>query len=174
VASFHIEDPYKTLAIKTLKHYFKTQKTLEVPKELPKEMFEEKAGVFVSIKKNGHLRGCIGTIQATRKNIAAEIIQNTLSASFKDPRFPPIRKSELDNLSFSVDVLKKPEQVKNLSELDVNRYGVIVSHHHRRGLLLPNLQGIKTVDEQIQIALRKAGISSGEPYQIERFEVIRH
>jgi len=174
VASFQVLDAYKSLAIKTLKYYLDNKEIMTVPEDLPDEMLKEKAGVFVSIKKNGQLRGCIGTIQSTQKNIAKEIIQNTLSASFKDPRFPPIQADEFDDLSFSVDVLKTPEPVGHIDQLDVKRYGIIVRHGYRSGLLLPNLEGIDTVEEQIDIALRKAGIASHEDYEIERFEVVRH
>jgi AmmeMemoRadiSam system protein A/AmmeMemoRadiSam system protein B len=174
VASFQVIDPYKSLAVKTLKHYLDNHDMMTVPDDLPEEMLIEKAGVFVSIKKNGHLRGCIGTIQPSQKKIAKEIIQNTLSASFKDPRFPPIQANEFNDLSFSVDVLKAAEPVDHIGQLDVKRYGIIVRHGYRSGLLLPNLEGIDTVEEQIDIALRKAGIASHEDYEIQRFEVVRH
>lgn len=168
------EDPYVKLARTTLENRVRYGKKTEIPKDLPKEMTEKRAGVFVSLKKNGELRGCIGTIGPTTKNIAHEIMQNAISAGLKDPRFFPLEEDELDDLIYSVDVLGEPETIKSLDELDPKRYGVIVRKGMGTGLLLPNLEGVDTVEEQISIALRKAGIRQNEDYQIERFEVIRH
>jgi AmmeMemoRadiSam system protein A len=137
-------------------------------------MMEERAGVFVSLKKHGQLRGCIGTIAPTCPSIADEIIQNAISAGTKDPRFSPVRESELDDIVYSVDVLGEPEPVDDVSQLDVIRYGVIVSSGYKRGLLLPNLEGVDTVEQQVEIARQKAGIGRNEDYSLERFEVIRH
>ncbi|MDR2531678.1 MAG: AmmeMemoRadiSam system protein A [Oscillospiraceae bacterium] len=142
--------------------------------DLPKEMLSEKAGVFVSLKIDGNLRGCIGTIAPTQINIAQEILKNSISAAAEDPRFPPVGKHELDNITYSVDVLGAPEPIESPGELDVIRYGVIVTSGYKRGLLLPNLDGVDTVEQQVSIALQKAGISINEPYSLERFEVIRH
>ena len=138
------------------------------------EMLNERAGTFVSLKKDGVLRGCIGTIQPTRENIAEEIIHNAISAGTKDPRFYPVEKDELGELVYSVDVLMKAEPIEYVDELDVIRYGVIVRSGYKSGLLLPNLEGINTPEEQISIALKKAGIKPNEKYSMERFEVIRH
>lgn len=168
------EDPYVSLARKTLETYVKTGKIIEVPEGLPEEMLTQRAGVFVSIKKHGQLRGCIGTIFPTRKNIAEEIIQNAISAGCEDPRFFPVEPEELPELTYSVDVLMPPQKVSSKEELDPKKYGVIVRKGRRTGLLLPDLEGIDTVEEQLEIALRKAGISPHEEYEIERFEVIRH
>ncbi len=133
-----------------------------------------RAGVFVSIKKNGELRGCIGTIAPTCNSIYEEIVQNAISASSADPRFEPVRGDELSLLSFSVDVLGEPEDISSAESLDVSRYGVIVSKGYRRGLLLPDLEGVDTPQQQIAIALRKAGISQYEKYAMQRFEVKRY
>lgn len=168
------EDPYVALARQTLETYIRTGKRIPVPDGLPREMLEERAGVFVSLKKHGQLRGCIGTIAPTCSCIAEEIIQNAISAGTEDPRFIPVREYELDDLVYSVDVLGKPEPVKDTSELDVIRYGVIVTSGYKRGLLLPNLEGVDTVEQQVEIAMQKAGIRKGEPYTLERFEVVRH
>ena len=130
--------------------------------------------MFVSLKKHGQLRGCIGTISATTESIAAEIIQNAISAGTNDPRFDPVRPDELDDLVYSVDVLSEAEDIKSPDELDEKRYGVIVTSGHRRGLLLPNLPGIDTVREQIAIARRKANIRENEKSTLQRFEVVRH
>ncbi len=167
-------DPYVGLAIKTLEAYVKTGKRIDVPEGLPSEMIANRAGVFVSLKKYGELRGCIGTIEPTTKSIASEIIQNAISAGVRDPRFLPVEEDELYDLVYSVDVLGKPEPVNSKEELDVKKYGVIVRCGYRSGLLLPNLEGVDTVDYQVSIALQKAGIRSSEPYKMERFEVIRH
>ena len=137
-------------------------------------LFDEHAGAFVSIKKRGALRGCIGTIAPVRENLAEEIIDNAISACSRDPRFDPVAREELGDLTVSVDVLFEAEPIDSLKELDVKRYGVIVSKGYRRGLLLPNLEGVDSVEEQLQIALSKAGIRPSERYDIERFEVVRH
>ncbi|MCF7924663.1 MAG: AmmeMemoRadiSam system protein A, partial [Candidatus Izimaplasma sp.] len=134
----------------------------------------KKAGVFVSLKKYGNLRGCIGTTGPTTNSIADEIIQNAISAGLRDPRFPSVEEDELDKLSVSVDVLMPPESIDSIEQLDTKKYGVIVRHRGRSGLLLPNLEGIDTPQEQVNIALRKAGIYQDADYDLERFEVIRH
>lgn len=168
------EDAYVQLARNAVEAYVRGRKVLEVPKNLPKEMYTEQAGAFVSIKENGALRGCIGTIQATQTCIAEEIIGNAISASSRDYRFSPIEEGELDKLTISVDILGPREPIDSADELDVLRYGVIVTKGNKRGLLLPNLEGVDTVEEQIAIAKRKAGIGISEKVALERFEVVRH
>ena len=169
------EDAYVRLARATINSWILERRRPVLPEDLPDEMLKDRAGVFVSLHKDGRLRGCIGTIQATRNSIAEEIVENGISAATKDPRFSPVRPDELDALEISVDILGKAEKISSKEELDVKRYGVIVSKGFRRGLLLPNLDGIDTVDEQISIALQKAGLSAREKnYEIERFEVVRH
>ena len=168
------EDPYVRLARVTLENYIRTGRIIDVPEDLPVEMTRDKAGVFVSIKKHGQLRGCIGTILPTMNSIASEIIQNAISAGTKDPRFEAIEEEELDNLIYSVDILMAPEDISSKEELDVSKYGVILKSGYRSGLLLPNLEGVDTVDEQIEITLGKAGIRKDEKYNMQRFEVIRH
>lgn len=145
-----------------------------MPKELPEELREHRAGAFVSIKKSGQLRGCIGTIQAVQFCLAEEIIENAISASVRDPRFSPVEPEELEYLVISVDVLGEPEEISSPEELDPERYGVIVTKGRKRGLLLPNLEGIDTVEEQIAIAKQKAGIGEREEVELQRFEVVRH
>ena len=166
------EHPIIQLARKTVESYIRQGK-IPQPKELTPEM-KERAGVFVSIKKLGELRGCIGTFEPTRANVAEETISNAISSATQDPRFPPVNAAELPHLSYSVDVLTKPEPVENQSQLDPKRYGVIVESRGRRGLLLPDLEGVNTVDEQIDICRRKAGISPHEPIKLYRFEVRRY
>ena len=146
-----------------------------VPEDLPDEMYKTQAGVFVSLKEEGRLRGCIGTIAPVQKNVAEEIVANAISASTKDPRFHPVQPDELDKLVYSVDVLGTPEAITSPDELDVRRYGVIVTKGRKRGLLLPNLDGVDTVEDQIIIAKQKAGIFTyDDDVQLERFEVVRH
>ncbi len=175
------EDPYVRLARFSLESYItmgkrvtKADLTGEKWEDMPAEMFKQQAGAFVSIHKNGALRGCIGTILPTCKNVADEIMQNAISAGTNDPRFPMIREDELKSLEMSVDVLDTPEPIDSPDQLDVKRYGVIVTHGRKRGLLLPNLDGVDSIEEQIDIARQKAGISEDEDYSLERFEVIRH
>ncbi len=169
------EDAYVRLARQTIEAYVGERKQISIPKDLPEEMYESRAGVFVSLKEEGRLRGCIGTIAPVQKNIAEEIIANAISASTKDPRFHPVQPDELDKLVYSVDVLGTPEAITSPDELDVKRYGVIVTKGRKRGLLLPNLDGVDTVEDQITIAKQKAGISTyDDDVQLERFEVVRH
>ena len=170
------EDAYVRLARASLEHYVRTGRYLPVPSDLPPDLTGRRAGAFVSLKKDGRLRGCIGTIAPTRPTLAEEVIENAVAAGRHDPRFSPVTASELPELVYDVDVLGEPEPVADRSELDPVRYGVIVSTPDgRRGLLLPNLDGVDTVDEQLSIAARKGGISLGEKdVRLERFEVVRH
>ena len=167
-------DEYVKLAKDTIDNYIKYRKIISVPDSLPAEMTKDRAGAFVSIHKSSELRGCIGTILPTRDSIAEEIIQNAISASTRDPRFPKITADELADLEISVDILTAPEDIDSPKELDVKRYGVIVSNGFRRGLLLPDLEGIDSVEYQIAIARMKAGIGENEKIKLQRFEVIRH
>ena len=169
------DDPYIRLAAAAVELWVTSHRKLRVPEDLPEELVKKRAGVFVSLHEHGELRGCIGTISAVQKNIAEEIIQNAISSCSRDPRFEPVEPDELPFLELSVDVLKEAEAIADASMLDVKRYGVIVSTDDgRRGLLLPNLDGVDTIEEQISIALRKGGISERESYTMERFEVVRH
>ena len=168
------EDPFVRLARETVERYVTEREIPDVPDWATEEMKQRRAGVFVSIHEDGRLRGCIGTFLPTRENIAREIISNAVSASTRDPRFDPIRPDELKWLEINVDVLSAPEPVESKAELDVKKYGVIVSSGSRRGLLLPDLEGVDTVDEQVEIAMRKGGISPKDRISLQRFEVVRH
>ncbi len=169
------EDPWVRLARLSLETYVKTGKKLStLPNDLPAELTERRAGAFVSLHIGERLRGCIGTTAPTTGSVAWEIVQNAVSACSRDPRFSPVRISELDELSYSVDVLGESEPIVSPSQLDVKRYGVIVSCGARRGLLLPDLDGVDTVERQIDIARQKGGIGALEKYTLERFEVVRH
>jgi AmmeMemoRadiSam system protein A/AmmeMemoRadiSam system protein B len=168
------EDVYVRLARLSLETYVKTGKRAAMPGDLPEDLTCRRAGVFVSLKKDWRLRGCIGTITPTADSIAAEILHNAISAGTGDPRFDPVEEDELGELVYSVDVLGDAESIQSMDELDPKRYGVIVNKGHRRGLLLPNLEGVDTVRQQVDIALQKAGIRRDESYTMERFEVVRH
>lgn len=168
------EDEYVKLARLSLETTVREHHRLKRPEGLPQEMTDNRAGVFVSLKKEGSLRGCIGTIAPTKESIADEIIHNAVSAGREDPRFDPVTEDELPFLVYSVDVLKAPEPINSIDELNVKNYGVIVTHGVKRGLLLPNLEGIDTPEQQVAIALQKAGIRDGQEYSMERFEVVRH
>lgn len=183
---------YVDLAQKAVENYVAKAKILGLPQDLPKEIRERKAGTFVTIEKKGALRGCIGTYLPTRENIAREIIQNALAAASQDYRFGPIQKEELPYLSYIVYILSKPELVRDIGELDPKKYGIIVKaspiispdrtdvvfNGHRpfkSGLLLPDLKGIDTVEEQISLACQKAGINpTSEKIVIYKFAVEKH
>ena len=184
------EDPYVALARRSLETYLAEGHRLKLSAAstgdaakagdtansgIPEEMLQTRAGAFVSIHEHGQLRGCIGTILPVTGCVAEEIIRNAVSAATEDPRFMPIEADELPWLEISVDVLGEPEHIDSPDQLDVKRYGVIVTKGRRRGLLLPNLDGVDTVEEQISIALQKAGLGTDEEdYELERFEVVRH
>jgi AmmeMemoRadiSam system protein A len=161
------------LAKKSVEAYVKEAKIIELPDNLTPEM-SEKAGVFVCIKKGEQLRGCIGTFIPAKECVASEIITNAISAATKDPRFESVRENELADLYYTVDVLSYPEKVNSISDLDPKKYGVIVVSGIRKGLLLPDLEGVNTVEEQLRIAKMKAGILPDEDVEIYRFEVKRY
>ncbi len=167
-------DAYVRLARQSVESYALRRRVLPVPEGLPPELTARRAGVFVSIHKQGRLRGCIGTISPIEKTLAEEIIHNAVSAAFRDPRFDPIRPEELAHLEISVDELGTPEDVGSEKDLDVKKYGVIVTRGSRRGLLLPDLEGVDTVRQQIAVARQKAGIGPKEKVTLQRFEVVRH
>lgn len=166
--------PLVELAHRAVEEYVRNGVSIEAPEELEESM-AERAGVFVSLKKGGRLRGCIGTIEPATENIALEVIKNAVYSATEDRRFQPVREEELEELEYSVDVLTEPEVVEDIGELDPKKYGVIVSFGAKRGLLLPDLEGVDTVQEQLKIARLKAGIGAQEEdVVIQRFEVIRH
>lgn len=203
-------DNYLSLAKKTVEEYIRTGKVIPLPDNLPKEMLNHRAGVFVSIHKRSRggfapstaplgkaqsrhrpeprllphslvdgleteeLRGCIGTYLPAQPDIAQEIIHNAIEAATQDPRFPPITPDELSSLTYSVDILSKP-QLTTKNGLDPKRYGVIVqARDGRRGLLLPDLEGVEAVEQQISICRQKAGITENESVTLYRFTVERH
>jgi AmmeMemoRadiSam system protein A len=168
------EDIYVQLARRTVEYFVQTGLTPPDVPPLPQEMLLERAGAFVSLKKRGQLRGCIGTIMPVQASLALEIMRNAVSACSQDPRFLPVRADELSELVYSVDVLKPAEPINYIEELDAKKYGVIVQNGGRRGLLLPDIEGVETPQEQIAIAKQKGGILPHEEVQLFRFEVVRH
>lgn len=160
------------LAKDTVENYIKRGKIIS-PENLTEDMKGE-AGVFVSIKKRGNLRGCIGTFEPTRHNVAEEIIHNAISSATQDPRFPRINEAELDELEYSVDILTPPKPVADITKLDVKKHGIIVQSGWQRGLLLPDLEGVDTLEQQVHICRMKAGISPDEPVELFSFEVRRY
>lgn len=166
--------PLVQLAKDAVELYIREKRTLTVRfRELPGEL-NKRAGVFVCLKVRGELRGCIGTFQPAEPTIAGETVRNAISAATCDPRFPCVTATELDSLEYTVDVLTPPERITDVRELDTRRYGVIVQSGSRRGLLLPDLEGVDTVEHQVGIAMQKAGIPRGSPVDLFRFEVRRY
>lgn len=164
--------PLVRLAKKAVEAYVRKGEVFKA-KRLSAEM-KEKAGVFVSIYKLGELRGCIGTFEPQHANVAEEIVANSISSATRDPRFLPVTEDELKDLEYSIDVLTKPERIKKQEQLDPKKYGVIVEAGWRKGLLLPDLEGVDTVEEQVNICRMKAGIDPNEPVKLYRFKVKRY
>ncbi len=174
-------NPYVKLAKRAVENYIEKGEIIEIPDDLPKEMMEKKFGTFITIEKNGQLRGCIGTYLPTKENIAQEIIHNAIAAATEDYRFNPIQKEELSSLSYTVYVLEKPELVKDVKGLNPKKYGIIVRtapiNHSmpKSALLLPDLQGIDTVEKQISIACQKGEIDlTHQKITIYRFTIQKH
>jgi AmmeMemoRadiSam system protein A len=161
------------LARQSVSYYLQHHTVMTIPADLPEELTETSAGAFVSLKKHGALRGCIGTFLPMQLNIASEIIHNAVSAATRDPRFRPVTLDELPELDISVDILGSPE-LATRDQLDPRKYGVIVMSHARTGLLLPDLEGVDTVEQQIEIAKEKAGIPAHVRPDLYRFTVTRY
>ena len=167
--------PIVALVKEAIEKYIKEGKVIKKPEDLPlPEGTPERAGVFVCLKVNGELRGCIGTIEPATDSIPAEAIRNAIASATEDPRFHPVGEHELDSLDYSVDILYPPEKIKDEPELDPKEYGVIVVQGMRRGILLPDLPGVDTAAEQVKIARLKAGISPlDRDVELYRFRVKR-
>ncbi len=164
--------PLVSLARQAVETFVREGRVIEPP-ELTKEM-RQQAGAFVSIKKEGQLRGCMGTLEPTQENLAREVVHNAIDSATRDPRFLAVAPDELPYLRFSVDVLSPPEPVDSLDALDIKRYGVIVRCGPRRGLLLPDIEGVNSVEEQVSIAKSKAGIPPDQEADLFRFTVHRY
>ncbi|PIP24394.1 MAG: AMMECR1 domain-containing protein [Candidatus Nealsonbacteria bacterium CG02_land_8_20_14_3_00_37_10] len=185
-------NPYVLLAKLAVENYVKEGKIITPTEDLPKEFFERRAGTFVTIKNKDKLRGCIGTYLPTKINIAQEIIHNAVAAATEDYRFGPIKKEEIPYLSYTVYILSYLEQIKDLKELNPKKFGIIIKtapisspngtdvvfNGHmpiKSGLLLPDLEGVDTVEKQISIACQKGGIDpTREKIIIYRFTTEKH
>lgn len=165
--------PLIDLACESVEYFLTHRKRLPCPENLP-EKFKVKRGAFVSIKKDKNLRGCIGTLVPVEENLALEVIRNAVHAATEDPRFPPVTHSELPDLIFSVDVLSPLEKIIDVSKLDCKKYGVLLQGEDRQGVLLPDLEGVNSVEEQIRICKRKAGLKDNDPMEMFRFTVERY
>ena len=162
--------PLVFLAKQTVENYIKERKIISLLEDLPKEFLERKAGTFVTIEKNSELRGCIGTYLPTRENIAEEVIYNAIAAATEDYRFGPIEDKELSSLSYTVYILNEPELIKDIKELDPKKYGIIVKTETKTGLLLPDLEGVDTIEQQLSITCQKGGIDPNqEKFLIYKF-----
>lgn len=168
------KDELVNLARKTIENYITKNITITVPEDASDEITKNKAGVFVSLHKFCELRGCIGTFLPTKSSIAEEIIRNAIAAATEDYRFDRVTEEELKYLEINVDVLNEPVKINSIDELDAKKYGVIVYSGFKRGLLLPDIEGVDTVEQQINIARRKGNIEPDEEITIEKFEVVRH
>ncbi len=161
------------LAWSALRNHLQAGERTERPECWPEELSGQ-AGVFVSLKKQGRLRGCMGTFEPTQRDVAHEIIRNAVMAATQDPRFPKVEEAELAEIEISVDVLTPPEEIEDAGQLDPARYGLILKSGWRKGLLLPQLEGVDTVEEQMAIVRQKAGIVPGEAVTMYRFTVTRY
>ena len=168
--------PFVQLAIDAVAAYVQDCRVLTPPESLLEQFpdLRRRAGVFVSLKRRGELRGCVGTLEPAQVNIALEIVENAIGAALRDPRFRPLAEEELVELATSVDILRPPVRVTGLEELDVQRFGVIVQFGSKRGLLLPDIEGIRSVEEQVRVARKKGGIGDVDPVELYRFEVERY
>lgn len=177
------EDPYVALARVALEERVKEGRKIKLEDlkmagnlkfDLPEDISSKSSGVFVTLHMYNELRGCIGTTEGREPSLGEEIISNAISAGLRDPRFEPLTEEELPFLEYSVDILYPAEPIQSLEELDPKIYGVIVEKGHRRGLLLPDIEGVDTASDQVDIALRKAGLSKRENFNMLRFKVERH
>ncbi|MFW6318792.1 MAG: AmmeMemoRadiSam system protein A, partial [Bacillota bacterium] len=161
-----------SLAKEAIKLQFsKTKSTVNTDDDF---LLNTRAGCFVTLYSFGELRGCIGTMDAVCKNVKEEIVHNAKSAAFKDPRFSPVKESELPYITVSVDILGPLERIKDTTKLNPSQYGIMVEYNHKHGVLLPHIAGIDTVEGQLSAVLKKAGINPSDPYEIYRFEVMRY
>lgn len=167
--------PLVQLARATIEAYVREGRVLR-PDAAPAPIEGKPAGVFVTLhtRRTGELRGCIGTIEPTEPSLAQETINNAIAAATRDPRFPPVRPAELDDLEIEVSVLYPPEPIKSIAELDPKTYGVIVRRGWRRGLLLPDIPGIDDAETQVRYARMKAGIGENERVDLYRFRVEKY
>ena len=167
-----LQHPYVSLAQESIHHYLNCREKLSCPDPLSKDL-NSRSGAFVSIKKLQQLRGCIGTLEPCEPNLAMEIIENALKAALHDPRFSPITAEELQDLTYSIDVVHPLEKITDVSELDPKIYGLVVKSNGKQGVLLPDLEGVDSTEEQIQICRAKGKIPDDAPIEMYRFKVER-
>ena len=168
------EDEYVKLARKAVEELVLNDKKYEITEDLPDEMVNRKAGVFITIKTGKQLRGCVGTLTPDKESIAEEIIQNAMNSAGNDPRYAHIEKDELDRMEITVDVIGEFEEIFTDDMLDVHKYGVCISKGRKKGFLLPNQTGLETTEQQVNIAKQSAGLRPRDKAKMERFEVVRH
>ncbi|NIQ03344.1 MAG: AmmeMemoRadiSam system protein A [Nitrospinaceae bacterium] len=167
-----VHHPYISLARQSIHHYLTHEAKLPCPAPLTGDL-QAQSGAFVSIKKNSQLRGCIGTLEPCQKNLAEEIIENALKAALHDPRFSPVTRDELPELTLSIDVVRPMEAISDVSELDPKVYGLVVKSSGKQGVLLPDLEGVDSAEEQIRICRKKGSINENDPIELYRFKVDR-
>lgn len=172
-------DPYALLARRAIIHWLQRGEMMEPPPDLPAEMVHTRAGVFVTLfekKPAGGeaFRGCLGSIWPKRESIAAEIISIAIASAQYDPRCQPVRLDEMERIEITVSVLEEPVPIKSRDELDPRVFGVVVSGRGCQGLLLPDLPGVDTVEQQLEIAARKAGLEVAQVERMLRFRVQKH
>jgi AmmeMemoRadiSam system protein A len=167
-----LQHPYVSLARESIHHYLNHHEKLSCPSPLSNDL-KSRSGAFVSIKKLQQLRGCIGTLEPCEPNLAMEIIENALKAALNDPRFSPITLGELQDLTYSIDVVRPLEKVSDVSDLDPKTYGLVVRSNGKQGVLLPDLEGVNSTEEQIQICRSKGKIPDDELIEMYRFKVER-
>ncbi len=169
------EHPLVQLARKTIDAYVRTSRKIK-PEDAPEPIEGEPAGAFVTLHtaSTRELRGCIGTIQPTEDSLAQEVINNAISAATRDPRFRPVTPAELEDLVIDVSVLYPPEPIESINQLNPKVYGVIVQRDWRRGLLLPDIEGINDSETQVRYARLKGGIAQGEKVDLYRFKVEKY
>jgi len=167
-----LQHPYVSLAQESIHHYLHQREKLSCPNPLSKDL-KSRSGAFVSIKKLKQLRGCIGTLEPCEPNLAMEIIENALKAALHDPRFSPVTAEELQDLTYSIDVVRPLEKVSSIEELDPRFFGLVVKSNGKQGVLLPDLEGVNSTEEQIQICRSKGKIPDDEPIEMYRFKVER-
>jgi hypothetical protein len=166
------QHPYIALAQESVHHYLNHREKLSCPEPLSND-FKSRSGAFVCIKKLKQLRGCIGTLEPSEPNLAMEIIENSLKAALRDPRFSPVTTEELQDLTYSIDVVSPLEKISTLEELNPNIYGLVVRSNGKQGVLLPDLEEVNSIEDQIRICRTKGKISNDEPVEMFRFKVDR-
>ncbi len=168
--------PLVTVASEAIRVFVEEQRELDLSVESSTEILRTtpSSGVFVCLKRAGELRGCIGTTEPTKPTLLEEVISNAIAAATRDPRFPPVQSSELEELRVSVDVLSRPELVTDFTLLDHRRYGVVARAGGKHGVLLPDIEGIYSVEEQLTVVRQKAGLAAEEVAEFFRFEVTRY